>query len=106
MKRLIFISMLFFFGLAAMANGPVDKLSKEEVTHMTKTEHKQRVKILENRVKEIRNIPVTSLSPNEKKDIKSELNYIRKEIKMHQEAYVFYISGGLLLLLIILLIVF
>ncbi len=102
MKRLVFLSALFLFGLTAMANGPVNKLSKDQVKEMTKSEHLQRMKVLENRVTEIRDIPLSTLSNSDKKDLKSELNYIRKEMKMHENAYGLYISGGALLVIILL----
>ena len=104
MKRLLFVPIMLLVGLTAMANGPVEKINREKVRQMTKSEHLQRVQILEKRVAEIKDIPNSSLSAKGKKDLKSELNYIKKEMKMHQQAAGIYISGSALLIIILLII--
>ncbi|HYW94119.1 MAG TPA: hypothetical protein VE870_00875 [Bacteroidales bacterium] len=104
MKRLLLLPVLLMFGLAVMASGPVEKINKKEISQMTKTEHQQRVKILEKRVKEIKEMPQTTMSPLDKKDLSSELKYIKKEMKWHQEAAGIYISGSALLIIILLII--
>jgi hypothetical protein len=104
MKKLSLFVLLILFGASVRAGGPVEHLDKKNISQMTVQEHNQRVQVLENRVKEINEIPLTSVSKSQKKDLKSELRYINKELKMHQEAYGIYISGSALLLIIILII--
>ncbi len=104
MKHLLMIIVLVFSGFTVMANGPVKEITRKDVHQMTQAEHQQRVQLLEERVAEISDLPESTLTAKEKKDLKSELNYIKKEMKLHQQAMGIYISGGALLLIIILLI--
>ncbi len=104
MKHIVSIAVFLFFSLAVMASGPVGRISEENIQKMNRTEHAERVKVLENRVLEIKNIPLSDLSSTEKKDLKSEVNYINKEMKMHRQSYGIYISGSALLIIILLII--
>ncbi len=104
MRKLIFLCAGILIGMVAMANGPVEQLDRKTLKEMTVEQREDRVQLLESRIEELHALDIHSLDKDTRKGIKSELTAMEKEMKMHQNGYGIYISGGVLLIIIILLI--
>ncbi|MCX2745280.1 hypothetical protein OO013_15485 [Mangrovivirga sp. M17] len=102
MRKSILIILFTAFSTILFA-GEIKPLDKETIKNMTDQQRTERVRLLEERIKEIENMDLKTMERPERKEIKKELRGIKKEMKQHASGGI-YIGAGVLILIIILLI--
>jgi len=110
MKKKIFYSAItFLFAISAItANASSDiKVIKEKIAGMTEAQKEERIQQIKQRVEEIKAMDKSQLSKIERKDIRTELKNMNKEVKASGRGGGIYISlGAILVILLILVLIF
>lgn len=100
----LFSIALIFFSFTSVGNEkdkyPVKPLSKKEFKQLSEKETIERVQLLEQRLQDIHNTDISSLSLENKKKLQKEVRDIKKELKSH--AVGIYIGGGALVIILLL----
>jgi hypothetical protein len=102
MKKVIGVLLAVFFVSSAFAVGPIERIDKKAIEKMTVEQREVRINILQERITEIRDVPMKDLNMEARKDLRGELNYLKEEMKMHQNVTGIYISGAALIIIILL----
>lgn len=105
MKKCVFtLFLLVSFTFLAPADD-IERLLEKDVTSMSVAEREKRVEILEERVQEIKAMKLRTLERSEKRDVKNELRYIKKELRTLDSGGGVYLSVGAVIIIVILLLI-
>jgi hypothetical protein len=106
--RNISLAILFFFSSIALYAGgeEIDRLEKDAVRDMTEDMRKDRVLELENRLIQLQDIDFKEMERAERKEMKSELRYIKKELKAHENHGIYISTAGLVIIILLAIIIF
>lgn len=103
MKKLLAGILLLSSVIASGANnGPVDRIDKEVLKVMTTAELEERKIILEDRIAEISAMDLKSLAKDERKALRSEVRYIKKEMKAIENGGIYLSFTAIIIILLLL----
>ena len=104
MKKLISLIISLTISLAVIAGDPIIPLDRKTVKNMNTDQREARVKVLENRLREIEAMDLKALEKSDKKEIKMEVKDINRDLKRHAISGGVYISVGAAIIIVLLLI--
>ena len=84
----------------------IDRLDKKTVLEMPESDRNERVTELENRLLEIKEIDFKELERPERKELRSELRYIKKEMRAHANHGVYISGAGLVIIILLAILIF
>ena len=106
MKKIIALTLsLIMLTMSSFASTSIDRLDRNEIKSMTQEQRVLRIEQLETRVNELREVNIKELKGKEKREIKSELRYIQKELKAQDGGGGIYLSVTALLVIILLILI-
>ncbi|NNC83963.1 MAG: hypothetical protein HKN79_10330 [Flavobacteriales bacterium] len=107
MKKISIALMFFVSSTLLYAGGEeIKRLDQQTVLEMSEEDRTMRVNELEDRLVQLQEIDFKQLERAEKKEVRSELRYIKKEMRAHANHGVYISGAGLIIIILLAILIF